>query len=130
MFFLFLRYSGLLLIVTALILIILYYQRRRGTKEYKAVVVSVKKRMVQTGKQVYSHYTPMIEYQVTDKMYQKEGPSSQAVGTYQLGQSLMVQINPKTPEKFIIPSKNHDSLNIIYIFGAGLMLVVLSFISY
>lgn len=130
MVFISLRYGGLILIITAFILTVFYYQRRLKTKEYKAVIVSVKKRVVRTGKQVYTLYIPMIAYQVGDKRYQKEGPSAQGESVYQLGQSLMIQINPKNPEKFIISGKNHDALNIIHIFSLGLMLVVLSFIIY
>ncbi len=124
---LFLRYGGLILIFISLVLARSYQQIKTRGEACKAVVVAHKNRIVRTGKQVYTLYIPIIEYQIKNKIYRKEGPSSQGKNIYHLGQTLMIQINPQKPEKFIVPGKNHDLLNIICIFGAGFMLVILSF---
>lgn len=122
-----LQTSGLILMIIALILASKYHQMKTKGVQTEAEITAIKKQLVNRGKQVFTMFTPILNYQFRDQIYQGQGPISQGKANYTIGQTILIHLNPKKPEKFIIIGENHNITNILYIFAAGFMLIVLSF---
>lgn len=122
------RYLGILLIIISMVRMIRLKSIEVKGLEVEAIVVGMNENRVRTGRQVYDEYTPILEFVVAGKVYQKTALASQGDKRYHLGQVIRIRCKPGNPEDFLIPGDHRYYFNPVLIGMTGIMIEVLVFL--
>lgn len=122
------RLVGIVLILFSIIRLIKLKKIEKYGIQVEAVVVGIKENRVRTGRQVYDEYTPILEYTIAEKIYQKTGLVSQGDIRYERGHVVKIRCKEDNPEEFLVLGDRRYYFNPALFAIAGIMIEIMVFL--
>lgn len=122
------RLVGIVLILFSIIRLIKLKKIEKYGIQVEAVVVGMKENRVRTGRQVYDEYTPILEYTIAEKVYQKTALVSQGDIRYEQGHVVQIRCKQDNPEEFLVPGDRRYYFNPALLAIAGIMIEIMAFL--
>ena len=125
---------GIACVVIGIFIMISHFNAQKTqTAETTAKIVRIDSEVeidVDTNGLETRYYTPVVEYTVNSKTYEKQLPNSRTTDSteYQEGQEITIQYNPDKPEEFSSKGDNGGLIGGIIFIVIGIIATIGSFI--
>lgn len=106
-----------LILVTAIRLLKRNAQMNSCTASTTAVVTEVKEKVIRQDGVTTREYAPMISYTIDGTTYSRKYTKAYQGDTYQTGQTIDIQYNPKNPEKVNTLGASNKADKVMLIIG-------------